>query len=186
MQPVDIGIFILVLHGLLGGFDTLYNHEWAARLPQRPSAAGELRLHAGRSALYVPIFAGLAWFEWHGAAVALLATLVIGEFSLSLIDSVVEDRTRRVSATERVVHLMLGVTTGAWVGFVFHTAIASWWQQPTGFVATGYGRVSWLLTAFAGAVAISATRDALAARRLDRAARFLPPGRDARPAMAGE
>ena len=187
MQPVDIGIFILVVHGLLGGFDTLYNHEWDARLPYRPNAAHELKLHAGRSALYALIFPGLAWFEWHGAAVALLALLVITEFTISLVDSVVEDDTRRLSATERVVHLILGVTTGAWAGFVFHTAINSWWSQPTGFSATGYGRVSWLLTAFGAAVAISAVRDALAARRLDREARFLPTGeRVASPTLVRE
>ncbi len=186
MQPLDIGIAILVLHGLLGGFDTLYNHEWDARLPQKPYAALELALHAGRSALYVPIFAGLAWFEWHGMLVVVLAALVIGEFTLTLIDSVVEDRTRAVAATERVVHMILGVTTGVWTGFVFFTAAIDWWSQPTAFSATGYGRVSWVLTFFALAVAVSAARDALASRRLGREARFVPPLRTERPALAGE
>jgi hypothetical protein len=187
MQPIDMGIAMLVLHGLLGGFDTLYNHEWDARLPQRPSAALELKLHAGRSGLYVPIFIGLAWYEWHGAAVWALVTLVIGEFTLSLVDSVVEDRTRRVAATERVVHMLLGVTTGAWAGFVFLTAFTDWIAQPTGWRETSYGIVSWLLTAFGLAVGASAARDALAARRLDREARFLPPRDDRpRPALAGE
>jgi len=168
MQPIDVGIAILVLHGLLGGFDTLYNHEWDARLPRQPYAATELKLHAGRSYLYVVIFGGLAWFEWHGAMVAVLAALVVAEFGLSLIDSVVEDRTRELSATERVVHMMLGVTTGAWSGFVFYTAFMEWWGQPSGLRATGYGAVSWLLTAYALAVIVSATRDAVAAHHLER------------------
>jgi hypothetical protein len=63
MQPIDVGIAMLVLHGLLGGFDTLYNHEWDARLPLKLYAARELTLHAGRSAIYGLVFAGLAWFE---------------------------------------------------------------------------------------------------------------------------
>ena len=37
-------------------------------------------------------------------------------FGLTLVDSVVEDRTREVAAAERVVHMILGVTTGAWPG----------------------------------------------------------------------
>lgn len=186
MQPIDVGIAILILHGMLGGFDTLYNHEWDARLPQRASAAGELKLHAVRSGLYVPIFIGLAWHEWHGAAVWALLALVVGEFTVSLVDSIVEDRTRRVAATERVVHLILGVTTGAWTGFVFLTAFTDWITQPTGWQPTSYGIVSWLLTAFGLAVAVSAARDAIAARRLDREARFLPPRDRSRPALAGE
>jgi hypothetical protein len=188
MQPIDVGIAVLVLHGLLGGFDTLYNHEWDARLPQQPSAALELKLHAARSAIYAVIFGGLAWFEWHGALVIVLAALVVAEFTLTLIDSVVEDRTRTVAATERVVHMMLGVSTGAWTGFVFYTGFTEWWRQPTALGPTGYGEVSWLLTFFALAVLISAVRDAAAARHLERQARFLPPHQLAarRPALAGE
>lgn len=174
MQPIDVGIAILVLHGLLGGFDTLYNHEWDARLPHDPHAAQELKLHAARSFIYVVIFAGLAWYEWHGALVAVLAALAFAEFTLTLFDSVVEDRTRQVSATERVVHMILGVTTGAWTGFVLYTGFTDWWQRPSALSGTGYGLVSWLLTIFAVAVAISATRDAVAAVRLERQARFRP------------
>ena len=188
MQPVDIGIAILVLHGLLGGFDTLYNHEWDARLPLKPYAAQELKLHAGRSGLYVLIFGGLAWFEWHGAMVAVLAALVVAEFALTLVDSVVEDRTRVVAATERVVHMILGVTTGAWAGFVFYTGFTDWWTRPTALSATAYGEVSWLLTLFALVVALSAIRDAVAARHLDRQARFLArdEGTRRRPLLAEE
>ncbi len=175
MEPIDVGIAMLVLHGLLGGFDTLYNHEWDARLPLKLYAARELKLHAGRSAIYVLVFAGLAWFEWHGVLVALLALLVLVEFGLTLVDSVVEDRTRDVAATERVVHMILGVTTGAWAGFVFYTGFTDWWPQATALTPTAYGVVSWLLTLYALAVAMSATRDAIAARHLDRQARRVPP-----------
>lgn len=173
MQPIDVGIAVLVLHGLLGGFDTLYNHEWDARLPLKPYAAGELKLHAGRSGIYAVIFAGLAWFEWHGAMVAVLALLVLVEFGLTLVDSVVEDRTRAVAATERVVHMILGVTTGAWAGFVFYTGFSDWWPRPTALVGTAYGLVSWLLTFYALVVALSATRDAVAAVHLERQARYV-------------
>lgn len=175
MEPLDAGIALLALHGLLGAFDTLYNHEWDARLPEHPAAARELRLHAGRSALYAAVFAGLAWFEWHGAFVALLAALVACEFWLTLVDSVVEDRTRDVSATERVVHMILGVTTGAWSGFVFYTGFTDWWSRPTALTGTGYGVVSWLLTAYALGAALSSLRDAMTSVRLERLARYRPP-----------
>ena len=186
MQPIDVGIAILILHGLLGAFDTLYNHEWDARLPEQPTAAPELKLHAGRSAIYAAVFVGLAWFEWHGALVVVLALLVLTEFALTLVDSVVEDRAREVAPTERVVHMILGVTTGAWSGFVFYTGFTDWWSRPTGLAGTAYGTVSWLLTAYAVGAALSATRDALAAGRLGREAKSLPTGAGRRrPLVAG-
>lgn len=183
MQPLDVGIAVLVVHGLLVAFDAVYHRAWCARLTQQPWAARELELHSGRAALHALIFAGLAWFEWQGAALAMLALLAAAEFALSLAGSAAAERTREVPATERIFHTVLGISTGAWIGFVFHTGIVHWWPRPTAFAATGYGLVSWLLTAYAAAAAVAAVRDALAAQRLARQARYLPPRR--RPVLAG-
>ena len=94
----------------------------------------------------------------------------------------------RVAATERVVHMILGVTTGAWAGFVFFTGFTDWAARPTALVPTAYGLVSWVLTAYALGAGLSAARDALASERLAHQAKFLPPSVTAprrRPAMAG-
>jgi uncharacterized protein len=188
MQPIDAGIAILVLHGLLGLFDSVFHREWSARLMRQPHAAAELKLHAGRAVLYVPVFLGLAWFEWHGATLAVLAGLVIGEFTLALAASVAREETRTVPATERAAHMVLGFSTGAWAGFVFFTGLSDWALQPAALSATGYGVVSWLLTAYALVFSLAAVRDSLAAGRLERQARYLPPVERGprQPALIGE
>jgi len=56
----------LAILGLLGAFDTLYYHEWRLRLPETPSAAPELRLHAMRDFAYTIVFSSLAWTTWTG------------------------------------------------------------------------------------------------------------------------
>ena len=39
---------LLAAQGLMGGIDTLYNHEWLEKLPRRADARGEIGLHAIR------------------------------------------------------------------------------------------------------------------------------------------
>ena len=41
-------LYVLLVLGAFGAFDTFYYHEWRLRLPHTPSAAPELRLHALR------------------------------------------------------------------------------------------------------------------------------------------
>jgi hypothetical protein len=61
-------LWLLVAHGLIGAFDTLYYHEWRARLPAHGSAVhAELWLHAVRDYLYAVIFATLPWVAWQGS-----------------------------------------------------------------------------------------------------------------------
>ena len=43
-----LSLFLLAILGGVGAFDTVYYHEWCARLPARPGAAPELKLHALR------------------------------------------------------------------------------------------------------------------------------------------
>jgi hypothetical protein len=67
-DPELILVILLAAQGVLGGIDTLVNHEWLAKLPQRHEAQGEIGLHALREANYAILFGGLAWLSWHGAA----------------------------------------------------------------------------------------------------------------------
>lgn len=175
MQPIDIGLAILLLHGALLIFDSVVNHGWYARLREDPGAAAELNLHSLRAAAYAVIFGGLAWFEWQGAFVVLLATLVVAEFALSLAGAVLADRTREVGLVEHVVHFARGVTTGAWAGFVFFTAFTHWMAAPTAFAPMSYGWVSLALSGYALAAAFTALRDARLAQLLAARAKYLPP-----------
>lgn len=53
-------LYLLAALALLGAFDTLYYHEWRARLPAlQKSADSELRLHAFRDFVYSILFLGL-------------------------------------------------------------------------------------------------------------------------------
>jgi hypothetical protein len=169
-STLAIGLLVLALHGVLGGFDTLYNHEWDGRLPAQPFAARELQLHAVRSALYAILFAGLAWFAWHGLFAWLLVAIVVLEYAVTLVDSVVEDDTRRLTRVERVTHMLLGFTTGGYFALIGLHALTQWRLQPTALVPTSYGRLSVGLSLLAAGVVAWTLRDAIAARRLARGA----------------
>lgn len=166
MSALDAALIILVAHGAFGAFDTIYCHEWQARLPKQAWAARELSLHATRSFLYAAILVGLAWFEWHGAFAWLLLSVLAIEYVVTLVDSIVEDRTRRLSKAERLVHMILGATTGAYVALVAYHASMEWMDAPPALRATHHGIVSVILSIYAGAVVISGGRDAVASRRV--------------------
>ena len=166
MSTLDVALLVLVVHGALGAFDTLYCHEWQARLPQQPWAGSELGLHALRSSLYAAIFLGIAWFEWHGAFAWLLFALFAIEYVVTLFDASVEDRTRRLSRAERLVHMILGATTGAYFALVAYHASTQWLGAPTQLKLTSHGVASLILTVYAVGVLISAVRDTTASRRM--------------------
>ncbi|HEX9668341.1 MAG TPA: hypothetical protein VGC93_02545, partial [Thermoanaerobaculia bacterium] len=55
-------LWMLALQGVIGAFDTVYYHEWRARLPARGrEMAAELRLHAARDVFYAVLFGTLPW-----------------------------------------------------------------------------------------------------------------------------
>ena len=170
MSTLDAALLVLVVHGALGGFDTLYCHEWQARLPKQRWAARELSLHSTRSFLYAVIFIGLAWFEWHGAFAWLLLAVFASEYAVTLMDAVVEDRTRRLSRAERLVHMILGGTTGAYMALVAYHASANWIGAPTALQLTNHGVMSLILSFYGASVVISAVRDVRASRQLRAAA----------------
>src|SRR5437868_6481619 len=87
---------LLTLQGVIGAFDTLYYHEWRARLPARGRrAAAELTLHACRDFLYAVLFGTLPWLAWQGRWLAVLAAVLSAEIVLTLSDFVVEIRVRK-------------------------------------------------------------------------------------------
>jgi hypothetical protein len=149
---------LLIVQGVLGALDTLWYHEIDQRLPSRPNAARELRLHAARDFAYAALFAALAWAQWHGLFAALLAALLLAEIVITLCDFIEEDRHRPLPPGERVMHTVLAIIYGAFLASLV-PEMWSWWQAPTGIVTAGYGRRSWLLTAMSAGVFAWGVRD---------------------------
>ena len=165
IEPITVALVLLLVHGALGAVDTFYSHEWREHLPRRPECATELALHGARSWMFAALFLGLAWLEWHGAWAWAPPLLIVVEYAITLADSVVEDRTRRLAPFERVNHMLLGLNTGLYFGFVAWQAVR-WSALPTAVAAVRDPWLSELLTACALAVVAWAVRDGLASRRL--------------------
>ena len=156
---------ILALQAVLGAFDNFWHHELSARLPSRASARWELSLHAMREAIYALVFAGLAWFRWQGAWAALLAALLLAELCITAADFLEEDRTRKLPPLERVLHTVLAVCYGIFLG-LFSPVLLTWAQEPTGLVLQGHGWVPWLFTGSGLAVLAWSLRNVLAVRAM--------------------
>lgn len=154
----------------LGAFDTLYHHELKEQLPYRAGAGPELRIHGVRALLYAAIAAGLGWFEWRGWLALALAALFLAEIALTLLDFVIEDRTRKLPASERVTHALLAVNGGAFL-LALGVTLAEWWTQPALLALADNGWRGWLLTLAALGLVASGLRDLHAARKLDRISR---------------
>lgn len=169
ISTFDLALILLLFQGALGAFDVLYNHEWDARLPSKPSASLELGIHAIRGVLYALLFAGIAWFNWLGAFAWLFALLILVEVLLTLWDFVVEDKTRKLSALERVVHTILAMNGGAYVALLLYEMYVQWAQQATSLQWVDRGWISIALSAYAIGVFASGIRDGHASVRLARA-----------------
>jgi hypothetical protein len=168
-----VALWLLAIQGVIGAFDTLYYHEWRARLPARGKlAASELKLHAARDFFYAVLFATLPWIAWQGAWVAVLAGVFLAEIILTLTDFVVEIAVRKqlgdVYAGERVTHAVMGILYGAMVANLI-PVLVRWWALPTGLVIQRTeipGLLRWSLFAMAAGVCVSALRDLYAAFEL--------------------
>lgn len=169
MTAMNTIFLLLSIQAALGAFDNLWHHELEARLPQRTSARYELSLHAAREAIYGVVFLGLAWFEWRGAFAAVLAALLLIELGITLADFLEEDRTRRLPPFERVLHTVLTISYGLFLGLIA-PVLWAWAQQPTAMVLAPHGWVSWLFTAYAFGVWAWSVRNTLAAIKLYRTA----------------
>ena len=120
-----------------------------------------------RSVLYGLVFASIANVAFHGAWVAALAAVVVVEIVLTLWDFVVEDQSRKLPATERVLHTLLAVNGGALFGMIA-MQLAVWAHEPTAMQALDLGWRGWVLSLFAVGVTISGIRDGIAACRIAR------------------
>jgi len=163
---------ILTVQTLLGALDTLWSHELVEKLPGRRAARHELAAHALRAFVYAGLFLALAWREWHGTWALLIAAALLFETLVTLVDFVIEDRTRRLGAFERVLHTVLTLLFGG-VLMALAPLLAGWFKLPTGIVATSHAGFSALFTFFAAGMAAWGIRDGVAALRHFRPAEWL-------------
>jgi uncharacterized protein (TIGR01777 family) len=175
---------LLTVQTLLGALDTFWNHEIAERLPGRRAARHELVLHAARELLYAFLFLGLAWREWHGAWAALIAAVLLLEVAVTAADFVVEDRTRRLPAFERVLHTVLTLLFGVLL-MAIAPVLLEWQRLPTELVGIDYGGFSVLFALFAAGMAVWGVRDALAALAHFRPAEWLRDPIESAPQASG-
>src|SRR5262245_27901854 len=170
---MTVALWMLALQGAIGAFDTLYYHEWRARLPARGRlAASELKLHAARDFFYGVLFGTLPWLAWRGAWVLLLVAVIVAEIVLTLTDFIVEITVRKqlgdVYGGERVTHAIMGILYGAMVANLIPVLI-DWWRLPTQ-LAIAWAPIppalSWFILAMAGGVTLSGVRDLYAALEL--------------------
>ncbi len=167
---MTVALWLLAVLGVIGAFDTVYYHEWKARLPARGAAAApELKLHAARDLFYAILFGSLPWIAWQGAWVIALIAVIVIEIVLTLWDFVVEIAARKtlgdVYAGERVTHAVMGIVYGAMVANLIPVLI-DWWSMPSGFIlrpAPGPEWLRWGLTLMAAGVFVSGLRDLYAA-----------------------
>jgi hypothetical protein len=168
-----IALSLLALQGVIGAFDTLYYHEWRARLPARGrTAAPELGLHAARDFFYAVLFGTLPFLAWRGGWVLVLGGVIVAEIVLTLWDFVVEIAVRKslgdVYAGERVTHAVMGILYGAMLAHLWPT-LREWWTMPTAFSldpAPVPDLLRWALLAMAIGVFLSGLRDLYAALEL--------------------
>ncbi len=182
---MSVALWLLAIQGALGAFDTLYYHEWRARLPAGvPGTRPELLLHAARDGLYALLFGSLPWVRWHGAWAVVLALIIAAEVVITLADFVVEDRVRQplggVFPGERCMHTVMAILYGAVLAHLV-PELWAWAQQPTGFElapAPVPEAMRWTLSLMAAGVLGSGARDLYAALQLPGGAWPWPEARD--------
>ena len=92
--------------------------------------------------------------------------------AITATDFVIEDRTRRLSAFERLLHTALTLLFGVLL-MAIAPILIDWLQQPTALRAVSYGGFSVLLTLIAVGMAAWGIRDALAALKHSRPAEWV-------------
>lgn len=160
----DLLWVMVFLQVAMGGFDTLYHHEFTERLAWRPSQARELWLHGVRNIAYAVMFMALGWSELHGGLATAFIVLLIAELVITLWDFVEEDRSRKLPASERVTHALLTLNYGVILALLIPVLIA-WSGLPTEITPAFHGVWSWLCAAAAFGVVIFGLRDLAAAAR---------------------
>ena len=146
---MDNGLLaLLVAQGVLGGIDTLLNHERIERLRLRRESRREVGLHSLREAIYALLFGGLAWFEWHGVLALAIGALLLAELAVTAIDEAVENRTRVLPQNERILHIVLTLNLGAIIALLA-PVLAGWARQPSALDPVSYGLTSLALSVLA-------------------------------------
>jgi phosphatidylglycerophosphate synthase len=136
---VITALWLLALQGAFGAFDTLYYHEWRARLPAGGAQTRpELLLHAVRDMVYAILFALLPRYRGQGAWAIVLTLLVAVEIVITLVDFRVEDTVRApLGGTfpgERTTHTIMAIIYGAFLG-TWVPGLVLDWSAPTGWSA---------------------------------------------------
>ena len=158
---------ILLLQIAMGGFDTVFHHEFTEKLAWRPSQKQELRLHGWRNLLYAVFFFIMGFTEVHGGLAVFLIIVLGIEMVITLVDFVEEDRSRRLPWTERVLHTLLTLNYGVLLALLV-PVLLGWAQQPTGLVWAFHGVFSLLMIPAVAGVIFCGLKDLAAARRLSR------------------
>ena len=169
---MTIVLWLLLVQGVIGAFDTLWFHEYRARLVAVPSARRELWIHGARSMIYGVLFGTLPWVAWRGALAWALAALIAAEIALTIADFIVEDRARAplggVFAGERATHTVMAIIYGAMLAHLV-PVMFRWWLVPTAFAPAGPYLpqwAGWAFIAMAAGVVASGARDLYAAAGL--------------------
>ena len=84
---------------------------------------------------------------------------------LTIWDTLIEHKTRPLSGFETVLHFMLLINYGIFLG-LFFPILQGWAALPSGLVEVNYGLITWLFAAFAAGVAGLALRDLYAIMNL--------------------
>jgi uncharacterized protein len=158
---------LICLQIAFGAFDMLYHHEATERLAWRPSQRRELHLHGARNLLYALLFACFAWLQPQGLLAVAVIAVLLGEVFITLWDFVEEDRSRKLPASERVLHTLLALNYGA-ILVLLAPLLLAWARLPLDLVAVDHGLFSLFLSLAAAGVAVFGLRDIAAARRLAR------------------
>jgi uncharacterized protein (TIGR01777 family) len=164
---LDWALALLIAQAVLGALDTLYHHELTVALAYRHGARLELSIHSMRSCFYGVLFLGIAHLAFQGTWAVVIALLFALEICLTLWDFVVEDRSRKLPAIERIMHTVLAINAGAFFA-LYGIQLAQWHSLPTALVPIDLGWRHWVLTLFAIGVTASGIRDGLAAFRMQR------------------
>lgn len=164
---------LVTLQIVFGATDTLLHHEGTERLAWRPSQARELRLHGVRNLFYAAIFLLIGWFEPKGFFAGALIVALGLEIIITLMDFIEEDRSRKLPASERVLHTLLALNYGAILVLILPDVLAAL-KAPSALAPAHYGAFSFIAT-FAGfGAALFGLRDLAAAARAPRLTRANP------------
>lgn len=163
---------LLMVNAVLGAWDTLWYHEYRARLTAKLfSTRPELRLHVARDVVYVGLYGFFAMHRPAGLVVLVVIVAIAMEVAITLCDFVVEDRDRHIiggmAAGERVLHSLMAIVYGAMLAHLVPELLAGA-GEATG--ASRHDAPIWLsLSALAVAfgIGVSGIRDALALRGFD-------------------